>query len=264
MLLNRFMSYRAIALIVMALGLSLNGCVTVNSPNSLESNRDPVKAVKSYVALGVRYMQVDNMEKASSALNRAYEINPDSPEVNEALALFYTRQNEPEQVEKHYKAALREKPDFSKARNNFAAFLYGQERYEDAIEQLELATKDVRYAKRYKSFENLGLCYMQLDRPEEAKQHFRRALQLNSRLPRSQLELAEISLAGGDIKGAEFYLSQNYRINPRPSAQKVWLDLRIAQARDDRNKAASAALALKNMFPKSKEYQAYLKSKRAK
>lgn len=248
------------ALVIASSLCVLPGCVTVDAPNSMASNRDPVKAVKNYVALGLRYLQLGDTANASRALQRAYDINPDSPDANEALAMLYTRQNEPKQVEKHYKRALAVKSDFSKARNNYASFLYQQGRYQDAIEQLNIASADVRYTNRYQSFENLGLAYLKLDKPEEARKNFRRAIQLNPALPVSQIEMAALSLNDQDFRGASFYLQQFDRTGGRATAKKLWLEIQVARALGKNDKAASAALALKNLFPKSEEYKTYLQS----
>ncbi|MDX1695944.1 MAG: type IV pilus biogenesis/stability protein PilW [Ketobacteraceae bacterium] len=236
----------------------LSACVTVEGPSSLKRNKDPDKAVELYTKLGVKYLQKRDMENASRTLQRAYEIDPDSPLVNNALALFYTVENEPEQVVKHYEAALEEDPGFSVARNNYAAYLYEQGRYQDAIRQLEVAVKDFQYGRRFQSYENLGLCYLELGNKEAAEKAFKRALELNPRLPRSLINMADLSFQQGDYQAAATYLMQLDRLGVKPSARKLWLEIQISRMRGDKNKLASLALALKNLFPMSPEYKAYL------
>ena len=243
-----------------ALALLVSGCVTVEDLGSLERNRDPDKAVEVYTKLGVKYLQKRDMENAARTLKRAYDIDPASAIVNNALALFYTVENEPEQVVKHYEAALKEDPGFSAARNNYGAYLFEQKRYAEAIKQLEIAVKDYRYTRRFQSFENLGVCYQETGKLELAEKAFRRALQLNPRMPRSLIEMAGLSFAKSDYMAAETYLNQLDKMGVKPSARQLWLEIQISRIRGDKNKLASQALALKNLFPLSREYKAYLES----
>jgi type IV pilus assembly protein PilF len=129
--------------LIVVLSTVLSGCVTeTNDP--LAQNKDPAKAVKTYVEAATRYMQLNQMANADRTLKRAHEIAPDDPAVNNALALFYTIEGEDEQVERYYKKALSGDESFSQARNNYASYLYRKERYKDAIYQLEKVGKDYR------------------------------------------------------------------------------------------------------------------------
>lgn len=247
-------------LLVLVLAFSSAACVTIKEPDALERNRDPERALKTYVTLGVRYLQQRNMEDASRTLNRAYEIDPDDPSVNNALALFYTVENEPSQVIKHYEAALKEDPNFSTARNNYAAFLYDQKKYQEALDQLKVAAKDYSYPRRYQSYENMGLCYLQLGDKEAAEKAFKRALQLNPKLPRTQMELADLSFQQGDYQSAAFYLKMLDKLGVKPTARKLWLEIQLNRVKGDKNKLASLELALKKLFPLSPEYQQYKES----
>lgn len=247
-------SRRALVLGMLVL-LGLTGCVTeTNDP--LAQNRDPKKAAQAYVEAGTMYMQRGNMEHANRTLTRAHEIAPNDPAVNNALALFYSIEGNDEQVERHFKKALAEDPEFSQARNNYAVYLFEKGKYDEAIVQLERVTKDYRYARRFKAYENLGICYLKKQDTESAKAAFNRALQLNSNLPVSLLEMAELSLTEGDNKLASRYLKKYESIAP-PSPRQLWLGIRLQRELGDKNKLASYELALKNMFPGSAEYKAY-------
>lgn len=242
-------------LIAAWISLLMVGCVTeTNDP--LAKNRDPKKASEAYVEAGIRYMQKRQMGDAHRTLKRAYEISPDSASVNNAYALFYNMEGEPEQAEKHFKMALSFDPDFSQARNNYAAHLFERGRYNEAVEQLEMVVKDYRYSRRYTAFENLGVCYLKLDDKEKAKAAFNRALQLNPKMPISLLEMAEISMEEGNNLMAKRYLT-HYESFAQSSARQLWLGIRLQRILGDKNKLASYELALKNLFPGSKEYKEY-------
>ena len=241
------------------LSLALTGCVTETS-NRLAQNKDPDKAVKAYVEAGMLYMQRNQMENAHRTLTRAYDIKPDDASVNNALALFFSIEGDKAMTEKHFKKALSSDPNFSQARNNYAAFLFKEGRHKDAIEHLERVTTDYRYERRFTAFENLGLCYLKVNETDKAEQAFNRALKLNQNMPVSLLELAQISFDKGDNQASANYLAAYEKI-ARPAPRQLWLGIRLQRALGDKNKLASYELALRNMFPGSPEYQAYMASK---
>ncbi|MCP5016630.1 MAG: type IV pilus biogenesis/stability protein PilW [Ketobacter sp.] len=242
-------------LLGLLLSQGLIGCVTeTNDP--LAQNRDPSKAARIYVEAGTRYLQTRNMENASRTLKRAYEIAPDDPAVNNAMALFYSMEGEDEQVVKHFERALKTDPGFSQARNNYAAYLFEKGRYDDAIAHLEKVTKDYEYPRRYTAFENLGICYLKKGDREAAAGAFNRALQLNQNLTTSLLEMASISLDDGNNLLAARYLKK-YESIAQPSPKQLWLGIRLQRILGDKDKLASYELALKNLFPGSDEYKAF-------
>ena len=165
-------------------------------------------------------------------------------------------EGEDEQVVDHFERALSEDPDFSQARNNYAAYLFEKKRYDDAIKQLERVTKDYRYPRRYKAFENLGICYLEKDDIESAKAAFNRALQLNPNMAVSLLEMADLAMAEGNNLLASRYLAK-YESVAQPSPRQLWLGIQLQRVLGDKNKLASYELALKNLFPGSEEYKAY-------
>ncbi|OUS07942.1 type IV pilus biogenesis/stability protein PilW [Gammaproteobacteria bacterium 42_54_T18] len=248
---------RSISVVLIA--LLMGGCVIETSTSSLERNRNIDKAVEAYIAAGMVYLKEGDLGTANRKFKKAYGLNPDNPEANNALALFYTVENEGEQVEKYYKAAIAEKPGYSIARNNYGSFLFDQGRFADARDQLLVVVKDYDYAQRNKSLESLGYCYLNLGDSANAERYFMRALQRNARMGRSLLELAEINFNDGRYKRAERYLESFDRLSA-PNPRHLWLAVRLQRILKDKHKLASFALALKNIFPDTPEYKAYVAS----
>ena len=237
----------------------LTACVTETN-DRLAQNRDPEKAARTYVEVGIGYMQRRQMSNANRSLKRAQELAPEDPSVNNALALFYNMEGEQDEAERYFKKALQYDESFSQARNNYAVFLFENKRYQEAVTQLEKVTKDFRYPRRYTAFENLGICYLRLGDVALAKKAFNRALQLNPNQAVSLLELAEIAFNEGDHPLAARYLAL-YESVAKPSPRQLWLGIRLQREQGDKDKVASYELALKNMFPKSEEYRALKASK---
>lgn len=73
-----------------------------------------------------RHYQEGNTEQAIVHLRRALELNPHSAPVHDTLAQVFWRTGEYELATEHFRRAIAADPKFSRARNNYAAFLYSE------------------------------------------------------------------------------------------------------------------------------------------
>lgn len=252
---NLRVSAKRLAVVGLALGL-LCACVT-EGPAGRFGNTDIAKAVEQYTALGLGYIQQGDTVKAKKPLKRALELAPRDPSVHNAFALLFQAEKEPDLADQYYQKALQYGPGETRIRNNYAAFLFSQRRYEDACQQLEQAGEDELYEKRAAVFENLGLCYLKLDKPSAALVSFQRAIAINDVQARALLEAAVLSFAEGDVKSSTNFHNRyqrlvRFRVAPN-TARNLWLGVQLARLKGDKNKEASYALQLRNMFPNSPE-----------
>jgi type IV pilus assembly protein PilF len=177
--------------------------------------------------------------------------------VHEAFALVYQSTGEFELAEESFETAIRLDKNFSRARNNYAALLYSQGRYEDAEKQLEIVVADTLYKGRPRAFVNLGLCRAQNFDPVGAEEAFRRALTMDRTNSIALLELAHLRYDAGDYTTAARYYGTYRTVVKQQSARGLWLGIRLARQAGDRNAEGSYALALANLYPESAEYQSY-------
>jgi type IV pilus assembly protein PilF len=248
-------------LLLVSLVLAGAMACTIKEPSQdrLSQNRDPGRAIEINIELGMRYLKAGDLLSAHRVLNRAYEIDQESPAINNALALLYRAEGDQTMVEKHYQTALATDPAYSVARTNYGVFLFEQGRYAEALTHFELAAQDYQYANRFQVYENMGLCYLAQNDIASARGYFQRALQINPKLPISMLKLAEIAFLQKNTPLAEQYL-QKVGEMVRSSPAQLWLGIRIYRELGDQNRVASLALALKNLYPDSPEYRAYSES----
>ncbi len=170
--------------------------------------------------------------------------------------MLFQLEGENELAEKSFKRALREDPGFSQARNNYAAFLYQQERYEDAYEQFEIVSRDLNYDNRARALLSLGRAALKLGREERARAAFEHAYNLDPKIAPVLVELATISFQNEEYAKAKQYLDQYSQV-ARQSARTLLLGIKIERIFGNKDKEASYALALKNRFPYSDEYLEY-------
>ncbi|MBR9877976.1 MAG: type IV pilus biogenesis/stability protein PilW [Gammaproteobacteria bacterium] len=187
--------------IALPLTLTLAGCA-VAVPQSDES---PAVAYRN---LGEAYLRQGNLPRATAALDRAVSLDPDDAAALQALALIHQRQGEAALADEFFRRALDEDPNFTRARNNYAAFLYDRGQTGEACEQLEQASHDIHYAHRAQLFANLGRCRWELGEVETARAALERSQRIDSSLPASHLTLAELEYAQGNLMRARSQLDR--------------------------------------------------------
>ena len=233
------------------------GCVTEYSGGTQMSS-NPDATLDKRVALARQYIGVGDWENAKRNLELAREVDPENAEVFEAFALVYQSTGEFEMAENQFLAALKAEPKLSRARNNYAAFLYAQGRYIEAEREFFRVTEDTLYSGRPMTFVNLGLCRLQLDDNAGAEAAFTRALSMDRRNLVALLEMGFLRLEAGDTNEAARYHSAYRTVSPQQSPRGLLLGLEIAGQTGDQDALGSYELALRNLYPDSLEYRAWI------
>ena len=246
-------------LAVLPMPLLLAACVTETETVFTEP-ASPEDVMEQRVELARQYIGQRDWENAKRNLKAAVEIDDRNAEVYEALALVYQSTGEFELAEDSFKRAISLDRNFSRARNNYAAFLYSQERYREAEAQLALVVKDTLYGARPQAFVNLGLCRLRLFDNRGAEEAFLRALAMQRNNSIALLEVAQLRLEAGDNSNAALYYEQYRQVVRQQSPRGLWFGIRLAEAMGDSDAQSSYAMALTNLYPTSAEYEAYQRS----
>lgn len=234
----------------------LAGCVT--TMEKPKSKVDKQQALEANIKLGMTYLQQNQREGAVRSFTKALELDKKSAEAYLGLALIHQLNGELEESEKNFKKALRSRVDFSLASIQFSygRLLYQEERYADAIEQFQAAGKDFAYPGRADAVYNTGMCALKTEDRVRAKGAFEHSLNLDPRQANAALELAVMAFDDRDFSNAKKYLDRFSDIT-RHTPRSLWLGIRIERIFGNKDKEASYALALKNLYPYSKEYLDY-------
>lgn len=235
----------------------LAGCAS-NQSDLIAQPQDKQKQVAALVDLGVGYLKNGEYTRAKEYLNHALEIDPRSASAHTALALVFNLQQEFDQAGKQYRLALRSDPKFTRARMNYGAFLANQGQYKEAIEQLEIASRDQFYVERPTVFENLGICYLHVKEKKKAENAFVKSIALNPRQPNALLELAEIRYGQQQYVSSRDLYRQFEKVS-RDNARSLYLCVRLAKVFRDSDREASCAMALRNIYPASPQFKQYQK-----
>jgi len=252
----------AVLLIVAACVVS--ACTTTSEGYSSTANASPEAALESYTSLGLQYLRAGNTASAKGPLQRALQIDSNYAPAFNALALVFQAEDDMALAEGYFRKAVAADPQSAMIHNNFGAFLYSRQRFEEACQELARATEDPFYQARAQAFENMGRCYRKIGRLDVAEHAFNRALTLSRQRPIALIELADILLAKGDAAGATALFDQFREYVDAKQIDhfslSLWVGVRVARHEKNAGRAATYALLLKNMFPESAEYRLYKES----
>jgi type IV pilus assembly protein PilF len=240
-------------LAILFLGTILAACTTVKDG----PKPDLDKAAASRVAAGMEYLRQGKPMEAQRHLTRAIELNDDSPEAHNALALLYRYQGDIDREERHLKKALSADSDYGPARLNYGTLLLRQGDTEKALREFERAADNISYDGRGMAYANAGMALVSLGRAEEAKNAFNRALRLNPQAITPKLEMAHLMFDENDMRAAQFYYDQYVASVDQQSPRGLWLGIRIADQGGQADRKASYELALEKLYPQSPEYRAW-------
>jgi type IV pilus assembly protein PilF len=99
---------------------------------------------------------------------------------------------------------------------------------------------------------NAGICSLRMGEETAAEAWFQRSFQADPRNPVALYNLGEIYLKRRDLERARFY-TQRLTSSFEPTAQVLWLALRVERLAGDRDAEASFATQLRRRFPGSPE-----------
>lgn len=251
---------------VLLCALFLAGCTGLKTgTTSGDKNGSSESAMQAYTTLGLQYLQTGDTANAKIAVQRALDISDDYAPAYNALALIFQAEDEIGLAEQYYLKAIANDSDSAMLYNNYGAFLFAQERYQEACTHLAKATEDPFYNRRAQAFENLGLCYRKIGRDDVAKHAFERALRTGGTRPVTLVELADLSMVSAPADAERYYEQFTQQVNDKRinhTARSLWVGIQLARENSKATTAATYALLLKNLYPDSKEYQQYKESAR--
>lgn len=231
----------------------LGGCGSVSvDEGTIKPPAPREERLQAQLDLARGYLENRDLQKARPPVERALEIDPRSWEAHDLMARLLQLEGETELAEESLRRALRLDRDNPRVNNNYGILLCQQGRFEESLEYFRRSVRDTGYPRRSQTFENLGVCARQAGHDEEAREAFERAVRLNARQATSLFELGRYAFRDGDLRRADAYY-RAYLDLAAQTAETLWFGVRLARALDDEDREASYGLALRNLFPGSRE-----------
>jgi type IV pilus assembly protein PilF len=215
---------------------------------------DPRNRARLHTELSGAYYSGGNMGVALEEARLAVGADSGYAPAYGMLGVVYQELKENQLAEQNFERALRLAPNDSDINHNYGWFLCQTQREKQSIPYFLQAIRNPLYARPWRSYSAAGQCSVR-DNPKDAEQFFQRALKLEPDDPTSLLQMGQIRYRQGNIEEARKLVTRYNKLVP-PTAESLWLALRVERRTGERIAEASFANQLRRRFPGSPEYQA--------
>lgn len=189
--------------------LHLSSCSSTNATSDASNDeKRKVATAKINTRLGMAYLEQHNIQRAKQKFLTALSEAPNIPETWYSMAYFLEATGDKDQANKHYLKAIEVDATNGSAHNNYGTFLCRSGQYKAAIEQFELAMKDMNYIEGGSAYENAGLCALKTSNKKLALHYLTKSLEQDPDRANVHLELAELNYELGHYQASKQELNQ--------------------------------------------------------
>jgi type IV pilus assembly protein PilF len=199
----------------------------------------------AYFARAQYKIALDELRKAITSDNRfgpAYNI----------YGLIYMELTEDKLAEENFRRAIELDRSDSEARNNYGWFLCTRGRHDEGLEQFAVALRNPLYPQPERAMANAGLCAEMKGDLALAEANLLKSLKLQPDNPNTVLKLAGLNFRQGRLMETQRLLGRHAELAP-PTAESLWLGVRLERKLGDRAQEAAYGLQLRKRFPDSNE-----------
>ena len=213
---------------------------------------NPRNRARIHTELAAAYYSRGSMAIALEELRTAVAADPDYASTYSMFGLVYMELRETKLARENFEHALKLSPNDPDINHNYGWFLCQTGQEEKSIRYFLRAVGNPLYPRPWRSYTAAGVCSMRIDKLKDAEQYFRRALSLQPRDPMALLQMGQISYRQGQLGDARNYVSR-FNDVVSPTAESLWLALRVERKLGNRLAAAKLASELRHRYPDSKE-----------
>jgi len=244
---NSFMMVTALLSAV----LMLTGCGTPAKKSSDEPN-EARRAAETNASLGQQYMDRGQYEVAQEKLKRAVAYDKTYAPAHTLLGVLYETLGQPDLAMEEYRLAVRYDPTDGDVNNNYAVFLCGLNKSDEADRYFQAAMQDPFYTTPQVVYANAGLCSLHSNSLDKAERYLRQSLEYDQKFAPALLPMAELQFQQGAFLNARAFLQRFEAVGNR-DARSLFLGYRIENALGDRATASKYMNDLLAGFPDSVE-----------
>ncbi len=182
---------------------------------SCASNSPRIKdQAQARLSLGVSYLQQGKNTLALKEFIKGDKLNPNNPEMKNAIGLTYMRMRDYAMGEEYLKKAVSLKKDFSEAYNNLGLLYSTIGRNEEAIANYKKALENVLYSTPERALNNLGIEYEKKGFMGKAKNAYLRSMEISPTFPLPPYNLGRVLFLEGNTERAIFHFRKAISLNP--------------------------------------------------
>ena len=215
---------------------------------------DPRNRARLHTELGGLYYSRGNMTVALEELRAAVSADPTYALAYGTFGMVYMDLKENALAEENFQKGLRLAPNEPDLNHNYGWFLCQTAREPESIKYFLQAISNPLYPAPWRSYAAAGVCSLKIKKTKDAEQFFQRALKIEPDEPNSLLKLGQIRYAQGRIEEARTLVTRYGKV-AAPSAESLWLALRVERKSGQGVAEQSYATQLRRRFPGSDEYR---------
>jgi len=215
---------------------------------------DPRNRAKVHTELASLYYGRGNMAVALEELRAANSADSNYALTYSMFGLVYMELRENQLAQSNFERALQLAPTDPDINHNYGWFLCQTGRENESIKYFMQAVRNPLYPTPWRSYSAAGMCSLRKNNLKEAEDFFQRALALDANDPPALLQLGQIRYRQGSLDEARKLVGRYNKI-VEPSAESLWLALRIERKLGERLSEATYANQLRRRYSGSREYQ---------
>jgi type IV pilus assembly protein PilF len=227
---------------------------TANTGTVTGESSDPRNRARLRTELAALYYERGNMAVALEELRQATAADPNYALAYSMFGLVYMDLRENQLAQTNFERALRLAPNDSDINHNYGSFLCQTGRENESIKYFMQALRNPLYPTPWRSWATAGICALRAGNVKDAEDYLQRAMRLNSDHPPALLNLAQIRYRQGNLEEARKLVARYNRL-VEPTAESLWLALRIERKLGERVVEQSLATQLRRRHANSREYQ---------
>ena len=249
--------------LVVVFSLVLGACAQQptesTSPNNNGGTPGPDSEIqqraRAFTDLAGAYFQRAQYKIALDELRKAIIADPRFGPAYNVYGLVYMELAEDKLAEENFRRAIELDRRDSEAHNNYGWFLCTRGRYDEGLAQFATAIQNPLYASPEQAMANAGMCAEKKGDVALAEANLTRALKLQPDNPKALLKLAGLNYRKGKYNETQRLLSRYSEVAP-PTAESLWLSVRLERKLGDRAQEAAYGLQLRKRFPDADETRA--------
>lgn len=259
------MKYLVIPVLLTAL---LAGCQSTSQSSSTvyqgtdpsQRKRDKSELAQARTALAGQFIAQRQLDAAKRQLDEALEADGRYAPAYDMMGNLLRIEGSPSNVAKadeYFKKAISLDPEFTQARNNYGVYLSERGRYQEAIEQFNIAGGTLGYRNRAGALENLGLTYLKINNPAAAEAAFNKAMETERGAVVAKMEMIDILINRREsLKAKEYFedLKSLSQMHGQPMPPRlIYQGIRLNILQNNRQEIQRLSSQLLSQYPLSDE-----------
>lgn len=233
---------------------------TSNSDTSGFSPERATESARTHTQLAFMYFQLGVNQVAMEELMVALAFDKNYAYAYAVRAVIYSTLGQTEKARADFKRAIELAPQNPEINDQYGNFLCNNGKIQEAFKHFKIALDDPLYASPGSVNLNAGSCSFKAGNIDEAMDYYLKAINTSSPfIELANVKMAELLFEQNNLSESRVYLEEAMRQMEPPTADALWLGIRLEHKEGQKNAENSYVTRLRKNYPSSAQYKKYLK-----